>query len=82
MASGTWQDTTQSNFEKTRLLASAIFPDEEWILREENIYVAKGRCSVVFFLPERKASDDSSGILFADTIINGKIVEIKAVSGT
>jgi len=99
------QQTTQENTEKSFTLASKLFPDEEWVLKEPNIYVAKNRLrvpakeraklaweieqirilisrdSVVFFLPEQTAAD-TLGMLYADTVINGEIVEIKAVSGT
>jgi len=93
------------NNEKSFTLASALFPQEEWILREPGIWVGKSRIgntpkeraklaweieqirvfinpeSVVYFLPE---PEDSTlpGVLSADTIINGEIIEIKAVTGT
>jgi len=106
------------NAEKSLALASVLFPGEEWVLREPNIWVAKNRLrnsmreqaklaweieqirvlilnqtqrakapllidrdSAVYFLPEQKDSEDL-GALSADTVINGEIVEIKAISGT
>jgi hypothetical protein len=96
---------TQQNAEKSLVLASALFPNEEWIIKEHNIWVGKSRVkntpkerakfaweieqirpfitneSVVYFLPE---IGDSvlHGKLSADTVINGEIVEIKAVTGS
>jgi hypothetical protein len=91
--------------EKSFTLASTLFPGEEWVLKEPNIWVGKSRIrnspreraklvweielirglldrgSVVYFLPEQKDTG-LLGILSADTVINGEIVEIKAVSGT
>jgi hypothetical protein len=93
------------NAEKSLALASALFPGEEWLLKEANIWVAKSRLrkapkeraklaweleqvriltqrgSIAYFLPE---PDDAGilGVLSADTVINGEIVEVKAVAGT
>jgi hypothetical protein len=93
------------NAKKSLALASALFPEEEWVLKELGIWVAKSRLelsgkeraklaweieqirvlidrgSVTCFLPEQKNAN-TLGVLYADTIINGHIVEIKAVSGT
>jgi len=91
------------NAEKSMELASALFPNEEWIKREHNIWVGRSRLkntpkeraklaweieqiqvfikpeSVVYFLPEL---EDSAlhGKLSADMVIDGEIVEIKAVT--
>jgi hypothetical protein len=46
----------------------------------EQIRVLSDRGSVVYFLPEQK--DIVLGVLSADTVINGEIVEIKTVAGT
>ena len=86
-------------------LAKALFPKEEWIIKEHNIWVGKSRLrnkpkemaklaweieqirvfitpeSTVYFLPELETKD-WHGELSADTIIDGEIVEIKAVTGT
>jgi hypothetical protein len=96
---------TCPNAEKSFALASALFPEEEWVLKEPRIWVAKSRLelsakervklaweieqvrvlsergSIICFLPEQKNAA-TQGILYADTIINGQIVEIKAVAGT
>jgi hypothetical protein len=95
----------RENTEKSLKLAALLFPDETWIYKEPNIYVAEsrlieerrekakweremsqvriltGRGSVAYFLPERQKENDA-GVLSADTIIDGEIVEIKTVSGT
>jgi len=94
-----------NNHEKSLALASALFPTEEWLKREHNIWVGRSRVkdtpkeraklaweieqirvfiqpeSVVYFLPEL---EDSAlhGKLSADTVIDGEIVEIKAVTGS
>jgi len=98
-------DIIKQNTDKSLALASALFPDEEWITKEPNIWVGKSRIkdtpkeraklaweieqirpfitqeSVVYFLPE---IEDSvlHGKLSADTVIDGEIVEIKAVTGS
>ena len=93
------------NAEKSLLLATALFPDDEWIPKEPGIWVGKSRVkntpkeraklaweieqirpfitheSVVYFLPEVEVSA-LHGKLSADTVIDGKIVEIKAVTGS
>ncbi|GHT95436.1 hypothetical protein FACS1894141_4040 [Spirochaetia bacterium] len=93
------------NTEKSLALASLLFPGEEWVQREPNIWVAKSRISVssresaklaweidhariltsrgraVYFLPEQENAD-ALGKLSADTVIDGQIVELKAVIGT
>ena len=98
-------EMTRQNIEKSFVLASALFPFEEWILKEPNIWVGKSRIkntpkeraklaweieqirvfispeSAVYFLPELENSK-CLGILSADTVIDGDIVEIKAVTGT
>jgi hypothetical protein len=91
------------NAEKSLALASALFPGEEWVLREPNIWVASGRLpeeykepgkweremsqvriltgreSVAYFLPEKK--NEGKGKIYADTVINGEVTELKTVSG-
>jgi len=98
-------DITKQNAEKSLVLASALFPDEEWIAKEPHIWVGKSRVkntpkeraklvweieqirpfitpeSVIYFLPEMEDSV-LHGKLSADTIIDGEIVEIKAVTGS
>ncbi|MDR3248566.1 MAG: hypothetical protein LBT39_07250 [Treponema sp.] len=93
------------NAEKSLALASALFPGEEWVLKEPGIWVGKSRLrlasrerlklawemehariliqrgSVAYFLPELE-NTGMLGVLSADTVINGEIVEIKAVAGT
>jgi len=95
----------KQNAEKSLALASALFPYEEWIVKEPHIWVGKSRVkntpkerakfaweieqirpfimseSVIYFLPE---IEDSAlhGKLSADTVIDGEIVEIKAVTGS
>jgi hypothetical protein len=94
---------TNENAEKSLVLASALFPDEEWAYREPGIWVAKsrlpeeykepekweremsqvriltGRGSVAYFLPEKQNND--KGKIYADTVINGEVTELKTVSG-
>jgi len=99
-----------SNAEKSLLLASALFPLEEWIPHGESIFVAKsrlsgghkeqaklyreiadvriltGRGSVAYFLPERSKDEETAKEgqihnMYADSVIDGVIVEIKTVSG-
>jgi hypothetical protein len=89
--------------EKSLALASALFPGEEWVLKEPNIWVAKSRLpeeyrerdkweremsqvriltsrgSVAYFLPEKK--NEGKGKIYADTVINGEVTELKTVSG-
>jgi len=93
------------NAEKSLELASALFPTEEWLKREHNIWVGRSRVkntpkeraklaweieqirvfikseSVVYFLPELE-DRALHGKLSADTVIDGEIVEIKAVTGS
>jgi len=95
----------QKNAQKSQDLAVSLFPKEEWIVKEPNIWVGKSRLknnpkeraklaweieqirvfispeSVVYFLPELETKE-WHGELSADTIIDGEIVEIKAVTGT
>jgi len=102
--------STRLNAEKSFLLASSLFPNEEWIPHGEGIFVAKsrffgghkeqaklyreitdvriltGRGSVAYFLPERPKNEeiineDEIHNMYADTVIDGVIVEIKTVSG-
>jgi hypothetical protein len=92
------------NAEKSLALASALFPGEEWVLKESRIWVAKCRLpeeykepdkweremsqvrilsergSTVFFLPEKK--NEGKGKIYADTVINGEVTELKTVSGS
>jgi hypothetical protein len=92
------------NAEKSLALASALFPKEEWVAHEENIFLAKSRLtgghkeqaklyreiadvriltsrgSVVYFLPEQSDGEEI-GKRYADTVIDGAIVELKTVSG-
>jgi hypothetical protein len=98
-------ELTRLNAEKSLALASALFPYEEWIPKEANIWVAKSRLSVEFrepdkwkremfqvriltslgsvayFLPEseKKAEPNKR---YPDMVLDGTILEIKAVSGT
>ena len=98
-------EKAQENAQKSLDLAMALFPEEEWIVKEPNIRVGKSRLrnkpkeraklaweieqirvfitpeSSVYFLPELETKD-WHGELSADTIIDGEIVEIKAVTGT
>jgi hypothetical protein len=91
----------QQNAAKTRRLAAALFPGEEWVKTEPNIYVAKSRLheqryeiakwnkemsqvriltrqgSIAYFLPEQK----TKARLYVDSVIDGKIVELKTVTG-
>jgi hypothetical protein len=91
------------NAEKSLTLVSALFPGEEWVLKEPNIWVAKNRLpeeyrepgkweremsqvriltrrgSVAYFLPEKQTND--KGKMYADTVINGEVTELKTVSG-
>jgi hypothetical protein len=91
------------NAEKSRILASALFPGEKWVLKEPGIWVARSRLpeeyrekdkweremsqvqiltrrgSVAYFLPEKKNED--KGKIYADTVINGEVTELKTVSG-
>jgi hypothetical protein len=95
----------RQNAQKSLALASALFPNEEWIFKEPQIWVGKSRVrntpkeraklaweieqirvlirpeSAVYFLPELENSSWLSK-LSADTVIDGEIMEIKAVIGT
>ncbi|GHV48230.1 hypothetical protein AGMMS49546_38620 [Spirochaetia bacterium] len=101
MVSGITPEQFQKNAWNTRKVAAALFPEEEWVLKETNIYVAKSRLSeefdeinkwnkeiaqvriltsrgnVAYFLPEQKTQAQ----MYADTVINGEVVELKTVSG-
>ncbi|MDR0538877.1 MAG: hypothetical protein LBG74_00010 [Spirochaetaceae bacterium] len=92
------------NNEKSRILASTLFPGEAWIAHGEGIFIAKSRLSgghkeqaklyreiadariltsrgsVAYFLPERSEGEEI-GKKYADTVIDGAIVELKTVSG-
>jgi hypothetical protein len=94
---------TQENAEKSLALASALFPGEEWVLKEAGIWVAKSRLpeeykepdkweremsqvriltsrgSAAYFLPEKQKND--KGKIYADTVLNGEVTELKTVSG-
>ena len=98
-------DIVARNAEKSLSLAVDLFPSEQWIQREPNIWIGKSRMgsssreraklaweieqirvfirpeSAVYFLPEPE-NKTSVGTLSADTVIDGEIVEIKAVTGT
>ena len=93
------------NVEKTFLLASTLFPLEEWIATEAGIWVAKSRLAVKYrepgrwereiaqvriltnrgsvacFLPESERKGPP-GKRYPDLVLDGTILEIKAVSGT
>jgi hypothetical protein len=43
----------QENAAKSLKLASMLFPDEEWILNEPSIYVARNRLSEAFKEPDK-----------------------------
>jgi hypothetical protein len=43
------------------------------------VRILTGRGSVVYFLPEKKNED--KGKIYADTVINGEVTELKTVSG-
>jgi hypothetical protein len=97
-------DERSVNAEKSFVLASALFPEEEWVLKEPNIWVAKSRLSeefkepnkweremsqvriltdrgsAAYFLPEKQ--NDDRGKIYADTVINGEVTELKTVSGS
>ena len=53
MALGILSNTTQENAEKSLRLASTLFPYEEWIFKEKNIYVAKSRLLQEYREPEK-----------------------------
>ncbi len=99
--------TTQRVLFKTKkslVLASSLFPYEEWISHGNGIFIAKSRLtkghqehaklyreiddvriliergSVVYFLPEQ-SNGKEIGKKYADTVIDGVIVELKSVSG-
>jgi hypothetical protein len=44
---------SQENAEKSLALASALFPGEEWVLREPNIWVAKSRLPEEYREPDK-----------------------------
>jgi hypothetical protein len=92
------------NAEKSRILASLLFPGEEWVLKEPGIWVARSRLreeyrepdkwereisqvriltrrgSAAYFLPEKQSND--KGKIYADTVIDGEVTELKTVSGS
>jgi hypothetical protein len=92
------------NGQKSLVLASALFPGEEWVAYGENTFVARRRLtgshkertklyreisdariltsrgSVVYFLPEQSDGEEI-GKKYADTVIDGAVVELKTVSG-
>jgi len=103
-------ELTNLNAEKSLILASKLFPHEEWISHGKGIFVAKSRFSggnkeqaklyreiddvriliergsVVYFLPERTKEEETTRKeqihnMHADSVIDGVIVEIKAISG-
>ena len=93
------------NAEKSLTLATALFPLEQWIPTEPNIWVAESRLAVkyrepdrweremaqvriltnrgsaAYFLPESEKKGESSK-RYPDMVLDGTILEIKAVSGT
>jgi hypothetical protein len=92
------------NAEKSLVLASSLFPAEEWVAHEEKIFVAKSRMagghkeqaklyreisdvriltnrgSTAYLLPEQSDGGEI-GKKYADTVIDGAVVELKTVSG-
>jgi hypothetical protein len=97
-------DPACENAKKCLVLAAALFPGEEWVQKEANIWVAKSRLSeewrepdkwekemsqvrlltsrgsMVYFLPEKK--NEGKGKIYADTVIDGEVTELKTVSGS
>ncbi|WP_041611202.1 hypothetical protein [Treponema primitia] len=65
---------------KSRIAASSRESAKlAWEIDQVRILTSRG--SAVYFLPEQEDAD-ALGVLSADTIIDGQIVELKAVSGT
>jgi hypothetical protein len=63
---------TNENAEKSLVLASALFPDEEWVYREPGIWVAKSRLPEEYKEPDKweremccPAKPDSSEFCYA-----------------
>jgi hypothetical protein len=46
-------DECRLNAEKSLVLASALFPDEEWVLKEPNVWVAKNRLPEEYREPDK-----------------------------
>ena len=103
-------DQIRLNAKNSLMLASTLFPFEEWVPHGERIFVAKsrlsggrkeqaklyreianvriltGRGSVVYFLPERTKNEETVRkeqihSMYADSVIDGVVVEIKTISG-
>ena len=97
-------DLTKNNNENSFILASTLYPQEEWVAHGDGIFIAKSRLSgghkeqaklyreiadiriltergsVAYFLPER-FSGSNKGKRYADTVLDGAILEIKTISG-
>jgi hypothetical protein len=66
-------------------VAQSRLPEEyrekdKWDREMSQVRILTGRGSVAYFLPEKK--NEGKGKIYADTVINGEITELKTVSGS
>jgi len=61
MISDKRQKAIQGNMEKSLKLASVLFPDEEWVFKEQNIYVAKSRLAMEYREPANMEERNGAG---------------------
>jgi hypothetical protein len=52
---------------------------EKWEKELSQVRILTGRGSVAYFLPEKK--NEGKGKIYADTVIDGEVTELKTVSG-
>ena len=86
-------DLSSENAASSRALAAVLFPNEEWVLKEPHIWVAKTRLpeeyrepdkwerEISHFLPEIDQGGEAAK-LCADLVLDGVVTEMKTVSGT
>jgi hypothetical protein len=55
---------------------------EKWEREMSQVRILTNRGSVAYFLPERKRKRGETGLMCADLVLDGVIVEIKTISGT
>jgi hypothetical protein len=64
---------------KSRLPEEYREPDK-WKREMSQVRILTGRGSAAYFLPEKK--NEGKGKIYADTVINGEVTELKTVSGS
>jgi hypothetical protein len=58
-----YEDSVFHNGEKSRILASLLFPDEEWVYREPGIWVARSRLTEEYKEPDKWKRELSQALI-------------------